>query len=124
MCDYNTIAESNNFIVLDNYTKYSMVRETATVYQTESSLEREFIDDLVSQGYEYLQHLTTPKAMLENARVQLQALNNIQFTDEEWVRFCDEYLDKPSDNHIDKTRKIHNDYIYDVVFDDGHIKNI
>ena len=124
MCDYNTIAESNNFIVLDKYTKCSVVRETAAVYQTESSLEREFIQDLVNQGYEYLPKLTTPTAMLENVRAQLQILNNVEFSSSEWTRFCEEYLDNPSDNHIDKTRKIHNDYIYDFVFDDGHIQNI
>ena len=31
---------------------------------------------------------------------------------------------KPSDSIVDKTRKIHDDYIYDFVFDDGHIQNI
>ncbi len=124
MCDYNTIAESNNFIVLDKYVKYSVLHEAAAVYQTESSLEREFIQDLVNQGYDYLPKLTTPTAMLENVREQLQILNDVQFSDAEWSRFCEEYLDKPSDNHIDKTRKIHNDYIHDFVFDDGHIKNI
>ncbi|MEG1565973.1 MAG: HsdR family type I site-specific deoxyribonuclease, partial [Bacilli bacterium] len=56
--------------------------------------------------------------------LQIQNLNNVVFSDAEWVRFCDEYLDKPSENHIDKTRKIHNDYIHDFVFDDGHVKNI
>ena len=35
-----------------------------------------------------------------------------------------DFVDKAGDSHIDKTRKIHNDYIYDFVFDDGHIKNI
>ncbi len=124
MYEYNPIAESKNFIVLDKYEKYSIVREASTVYQTESSLEREFIQDLVNQGYEYLPELTTPAAMLENVRVQLQILNDMAFSDVEWTRFCEEYLDRPSDNHIDKTRKIHNDYIYDFVFDDGHIKNI
>lgn len=124
MYEYNSIAESNNFIVLDKYDKYaSCVRETST-YQTEASLEREFIQDLVSQGYEYLPDLTTPEEMLENTRVQLQMLNDVEFTDTEWTRFCEEYLDKFSDNHIDKTRKIHNSHIYDFVFDDGHIKNI
>ncbi|USE37966.1 HsdR family type I site-specific deoxyribonuclease [Endozoicomonas sp. SCSIO W0465] len=34
------------------------------------------------------------------------------------------YLDKPGDNIIDKTRKIHDDHIFDFVFDDGHIQNI
>ena len=30
----------------------------------------------------------------------------------------------PSDNILDKTRKVHSDYIFDFVFDDGHIENI
>ena len=124
MTDYKSIAELNNFIILDKYEKQLVIRESAAVYQTESSLEREFIQDLVNQGYEYLPRLTTPKEMLENTRVQLQMLNNTQFNEGEWKRFCEEYLDKPSDNHVDKTRKIHNDYIYDFVFDDGHIQNI
>ena len=124
MTYYKAIAESNNFIVLDKYTKCSLLREAAAVYQTESSLESEFIQDLVNQGYDYLPKLTTPAAMLENVREQLQILNDVQFRDAEWNRFCEEYLDKPSDNHVDKTRKIHNDYIYDFVFDDGHIQNI
>ena len=124
MTDYKPIAELNNFIILDKYEKQLVIRESAAVYQTESSLEREFIQDLVNQGYEYLPRLTTPKEMLENIRIQLQILNNTQFSEGEWKRFCEEYLDKPSDNHVDKTRKIHNDYIYDFVFDDGHIQNI
>ena len=124
MTDYKPIAELNNFIILDKYEKQLVIRESAVVYQTESSLEREFIKDLVNQGYEYLPRLTTPKEMLENIRVQLQILNNTQFSEGEWKRFCEEYLDKPSDNHVDKTRKIHNDYIYDFVFDDGHVQNI
>lgn len=121
MSDLTPIAESNNYIVLDKYTK---IAEQGVGYQTEASLERELIQDLVNQGYEHLPTLTTPEQMLANARVQLQNLNHVQFSDVEWLRFCEQYLDKPSDNHIDKTRKIHNDYIYDFVFDDGHIQNI
>lgn len=69
MYEYNSIAESNNFIVLDKYEKYaSCVRETIT-YQTEASLEREFVQDLINQGYEYLSDLKTPEAMFENVRV-------------------------------------------------------
>ena len=121
MCEYNPIAESNNFIVLDKYTK---IDQTGASYQTEADLERELIQDLVNQGYEHCKNITTPKAMLDNIRIRLQLLNDMEFTDAEWTRFCDEYLNKPSDNHIDKMRKIHNDYIYDFVFDDGHIQNI
>ena len=122
MVDYTKpIAESNNFIVLDKYTKDLQIKET---YQSEYALEAEFIKDLQNQGYEYLPDLNTLEKMLANVRVQLQALNNMQFLDEEWQRFVESYLDKPSDNIIEKTRKIHDDYIYDFVFDDGHIQNI
>lgn len=121
---YKTIAESNNFIVLDKYVKFSELNEAPTSYQTEPDLEKEFIQDLQNQGYEYLPTITTQEKMLANVRVQLQNLNNMQFSDKEWLRFVEEYLDKPSDNQVDKTRKIHDNYIYDFVFDDGHIQNI
>lgn len=124
MSQYKTIAESNNFIVLDKFTKYSEVNEAPAAYQTEAALEKEFIQDLIHQGYEYLTNLNTQEAMLANVRLQLQSLNNMEFSDGEWTRFVEEYLDKPSDNLVEKTRKIHNDYIYDFVFDDGHIQNI
>ncbi len=117
----NTIAESNHFIVLDKYTKDWQVNES---YQSEDALEREFINDLQNQGYEYLPDLKTPETMLANVREQLQTLNKVQFLECEWHRFVEVYLDKASDNSIDKTRKIHDDYIHDFVFDDGHIQNI
>ncbi|WP_424656848.1 HsdR family type I site-specific deoxyribonuclease [Capnocytophaga granulosa] len=122
--NYNTIAETQNYIVLDEYTKLSKVSEAPATYQSENALEREFIEDLVAQGYEYLPQLTTPAALLANVRVQLQALNDVSFSDAEWVRFCEEYLDAPSDNLVEKSRKLHHDYIYDFVLDDGHIQNI
>ena len=93
-------------------------------YQSEDALEREFIQDLQNQGYTYEREIKTPAAMLANVRVQLQTLNKVKFTEDEWKRFVEQYLDPPSDNSIDKTRKIHEDYIYDFVFDDGHIENI
>jgi type I restriction enzyme R subunit len=114
------IAESNNFIILDRYTK---IDQQGASYQTESDLEKELIEDLQNQGYDYIK-INTPKMLLDNVRIQLQTLNDMQFSDSEWMRFVEEYLDKPSDNSTEKTRKIHDDYIYDFVFDDGHIQNI
>ena len=122
--NYNTIAETQNYIVLENYTKLSKVSEAPATYQSENALEREFIEDLVGQGYEYLPQLTTPAALLANVRTQLQNLNSVTFSDAEWQRFVEEYLDAPSDNLVEKSRKLHRDYIYDFVFDDGHIQNI
>lgn len=124
MKQYNTIAESNNFIVLDDYTKYNELNEPSVTYQSEASLEREFIQDLVSQGYEYRPDISSPESLLANARVRIQELNDMEFSDNEWVRFVEEYLDKPGDSLVDKTHKIHDNHIYDFVFDDGHIKNI
>lgn len=124
MTQYNTIAELQNFIVLDNYTKSSLVNEPPAGYQSEAALEHELIEDLKYQGYEYLPTIVTPEGLLSNLRTQLQILNNAVFTDVEWQRFLDEYLDKASDSIVDKTRKVQDDYIYDFVFDDGHIQNI
>ena len=122
MADYLTpIAESNHFIILDKYTREWKVADS---YQSEDALEREFIQDLVAQGYEFLPGLNTPQALLANVRVQLQALNAVQFSDSEWLRFVETYLDKPSDGIVEKTRKVHDDYIHDFVFDDGRIQNI
>lgn len=116
-----TIVESNNFIVLDKY-----IKETQAVdsYQTEADLERELIQDLTNQGYDFLSNINNAQAMLNNVREQLQLLNNVHFLESEWTRFVETYLDKSSDSIVDKTRKIHDDYIHDFVFDDGRIQNI
>ncbi len=124
MTQYNTIAELQNFIVLDSYTKNFLINEPPAGYQSEAALEHELIKDLQGQGYEYLPNLVTPEALLANVRKQLQTLNNVAFTDAEWKRFLEEYLDKASDSITDRTRKVQDDYIYDFVFDDGHIQNI
>lgn len=122
MTDYTKpIAESSHFIILDRYPRDWAVAES---YQSEADLENELIQDLVNQGYERSRSITSFEAMLANVRVQLQALNNVQFNDGEWSRFIETYLDKPSDNIVDKTRKVHDDYIHDFVFDDGRIQNI
>jgi type I restriction enzyme, R subunit len=95
MSDYKTIAESNNFIVLNKYAKEWKVSES---YQSEYDLEQEFIQDLQNQGYEYVPGLNTLEKLLANARAQLQALNNMQFSDGEWMRFVETWLDRPSDS--------------------------
>jgi type I restriction enzyme R subunit len=65
MTNYKAIAESNNFIVLEQYSKKSRVRDS---YQSEYDLEIEFIQDLTRQGYEYQPNITNPQTMLANTR--------------------------------------------------------
>ncbi|KUH13577.1 HsdR protein [Escherichia coli] len=73
----HTIAESNNFIVLDKYIK---AEQTSDSYQSESDLERELIQDLRNQGYEFIS-VKSQSAMLSNVREQLQSLNGVMFND-------------------------------------------
>lgn len=124
MTQYATIAELQNFIVLNSYTKAAMLNETPAGYQTEAQLESELIADLRNQGYEYLPNLNSPQALLDNARMQLETLNNIVFTDAEWKRFNEEFLNKENDSITDQTRKIQGCCVYDFTFDDGHLQNI
>ena len=113
MHDFKAIAESNNFIVLDTYVSDWQAVES---YQTESDLERELVQDLQNQGYEYAAGLNSPEKLLANVRTQLQILNTVQFSDGEWERFVETWLDKPGDGLVDKARKVHDDYIYDFVW--------
>lgn len=115
------VAQTNNFIVLD---KYMNLNTSINSYQSEADLERELISDLETQGFEYVNNLTTTEKMLDNIKKILEHLNDVHFSVAEWKRFCEEYLNKANENTIDKTRKVHNDFIYDFAFDDGHIKNI
>jgi len=121
MTEYKTIAESNNFIILEKYNREWMVAES---YQSEGDLERELIQDLQNQGYEFRKDLKSQEALLANVRVHLQTLNNVEFSNGEWLRFVETFLDKPSESIVDKTRKIQDDCIHDFVFDDGRIQNI
>ena len=115
------IAETNRFIVLDRYEAAWTVNES---YQSEDALERELISDLQNLGYPFERELNSTEKLLANVRIQLQTLNATQFSNAEWARFVETYLDRPSDSIVEKTRKIHDDFIHDFVFDDGHIQNI
>ncbi|PWE49077.1 DEAD/DEAH box helicase [Thioclava sp. NG1] len=115
------IAESKSFIVLDAYKR---IEDPAKGYQSEGDLECELVKDLVDQGYEFRPDIDSSQAMLANIRVQLQNLNSVAFSDVEWARFVETYLDRPSEGIVDKTRKIQDDHIHDFVFDDGRIQNI
>lgn len=121
--NYNaaTIAEMTNGIILANFEKDFQVRDTS--YQSESELEESVIENLVSQGYERLKVKSNDDLYI-NLRIQIQKLNKISFSDEEWIRFLGEYLDAPNDGMIEKTRKVQENHIHDFIFDDGHLKNI
>jgi len=121
MYESKPIAETKNFIVLDRYEKIDQLNEP---YQSEYGLESRLVDDLETQGYKHRKDIKTHEDLLKNIRFQLERLNDIKFSDSEWERFLKEFLDKPNENVIDKTRKVHDNFICDFTFDDGVIKNI
>ncbi|KXA16110.1 type I site-specific deoxyribonuclease, HsdR family [Fusobacterium equinum] len=118
---FSTIAEMTNGIILANFEKQYDVRETA--YQSEAELERSMTANLVSQGYERFV-AKSKDDLYQNLKVQIEKLNGVFFSIEEWKRFLVEYLDSPNDGMIEKTRKMQENHIYDFIFDDGHLKNI
>ncbi|MDO5716131.1 MAG: HsdR family type I site-specific deoxyribonuclease, partial [Tissierellia bacterium] len=118
--EVSSIAEIPNGIILASYKKTPLIKES---YQTEKELEKEVIDNLLSQGYSRF-HGKTQKDLEKNLKTQIEKLNNVSFTPEEWRRFLVEYLDAPNDGVVEKTRKIQDNHIYDFVFDDGRIQNI
>ncbi|QEK04785.1 type I restriction endonuclease subunit R [Treponema phagedenis] len=118
----STIAEMTNGIILAHYEKLSRVEES---YQSEADLENKLIADLLSQGYKKF-FANSPDDLYANLKTQIEKLNKVSFTADEWKRFLAEYLDPPNDGMIEKTRKIQgkDNHIYDFTFDDGHLKNI
>ena len=116
----STIAEMTNGIILANYEKILQVQET---YQSEAELEESMIKNLVLQGYEKYNGKTS-NDLYKNLKIQIEKLNKVTFTEDEWKRFLTEFLDSPNDGMIEKTRKVQENHIYDFIFDDGHLKNI
>ncbi|MBR2124266.1 MAG: type I restriction endonuclease subunit R [Acetobacter sp.] len=95
----------------------------ATHYQSEAELEAEFIRLLQENGYAYVS-INNAKELLHNVREQLSQLNNVTFSEEEWQRFCREYLLSNPQGIQDTSCKIQRDSKYYFTFDNGHAQNI
>lgn len=95
----------------------------ASTYQSEADLEREFIDLLQAQEYEYLP-ITTEAQLVANLRRQLEVLNEITFSDAEWDRFFTERIASANDGIAEKTYRIQEDYVQLLTRDDGSVKNV
>jgi type I restriction enzyme R subunit len=96
-------------------------RETG--YQSEAALEAAFIELLQSQAYEYLR-VPSEFALVTNLRAQLEALNGIEFSDNEWDRFFAEKIAGANEGIVEKTARIQEDHVQVLVRDDGTFKNI
>ena len=117
---YNIILSSDTETVV---TEYTPLRKRRADYQSEAELEKSFIQDLVEQGYEYLE-IKTEDDLVENLKVKLEKLNHITFSETEWLRFYGQYLANQNEGIEEKTFTIQSDYIKVLGRDDGSTKNI
>ncbi|MFE7628937.1 type I restriction endonuclease subunit R [Kocuria sp. NPDC057446] len=117
---YDPIAVSSESTVVAEYVPDT---QSANAYQSEADLEREFIRLLESQAYEYLT-ITSEDRLVANLRHQLELLNNVRFSDDEWQRFFSERVAGANEGIVEKTIRIQEDHVQLLTRDDGSSKNI
>ncbi len=120
MTNIGLISENDNSTVL---AEYKGLNRVATSFQSESALEKELINTLVEQGYEYLT-INNEDELILNLRRQLEKLNNYHFTDGEWDYFFSKVIANKNDYIIEKTRLIQEDYKQEITLDNGEKRNI
>lgn len=120
MSAYNIIAATTESTVVSEYIPEP---RKSDAYQSEAALEKEFIRLLQGQGYEYIQ-VRSEAELIQNLRCQLEALNRMTFTEEEWKRFFKNHLAGTNEGIVEKTRKIQSDHVQPLQRDDGTSKNV
>lgn len=118
--EIDLIAENPQSTVIARYVKPDSV---ADGYQSENELESAFIKQLERQGYEHLK-IHSEEELVANLRRQLQRLNNVEFTDDEWERFFRQEIASENLGIVEKAKTIQVDYRKPFTFDDGTEKNI
>ena len=103
--------------------EYSPAEVRSDFYQSEADLEKAFIKQLCSQGYEYAD-IHDEKGLVANLRRQLELLNNYSFSDKEWKQFFTLYLANANEGIEEKTRRIQEESVLNLTRDDGTTKNI
>lgn len=96
-------------------------RETA--YQSEEELEKAFIKQLQMQACDYLP-ITSEAELIANLRFQLEKLNEIRFSDNEWKHFFNTCIASAADGIVEKTAHIQEVNTQLLERDDGTFKNI
>lgn len=120
MIKYNIVASTNEATVVAEYMPEPY---RATDYQSEAALEKDLINRLCSQGYDYIT-IRKEEDLVNNLREQLELVNNYQFSDEEWKRFFTQNIAGANEGISEKTKKIQEDHVQILKRDDGSTKNI
>lgn len=111
MSTYNIVLSTSESTVV---TEYEPQTKRSDSYQSETALEQAFIKMLGEQGYEYVA-IHNEEALISNLRRQLELLNDYSFTDKEWQSFFKDKIANSNDGIIQKTRKIQEDNIQNLI---------
>jgi len=120
MSNFEIVASTTESTVVAEYTPE---KRKSIDYQSEAELEKDFINHLVSQGYDFI-IIKSEQDLIENLRTQLEKLNNYTFFDKEWNDFYSSVIANGNDGILEKSKKIQEDYIQSLTLDNGYIKNI
>jgi type I restriction enzyme, R subunit len=118
--NYEPIAVSSESTVVAEYVSQY---DTEGSYQSEATLEQEFIKQLERQAYEVLR-FTSEEQLITNLRKQIEALNSVTFSDNEWKRFFEKSISGQNDGVVEKTVRIQEDSVQLLTRDDGSTKNV
>ena len=117
---YNMILTTNESTVV---AEYEPQPRRSDAYQSEAALEQAFIKMLSEQGYEYI-NINNENDLINNLRKQLELLNNYSFTDKEWDSFFKHKIANNNEGIVEKTRKIQEDYVQNLIRENGTTMNI
>ncbi len=118
---YDIISENNLSTVISHYERPQRALEDS--YQSEAELERSFIGQLQRQGYEHLD-IKTEAQLVQNLRTQLERLNAIAFSDQEWERFFKSEIAAEAKGIEECTQTIQHDHVKAFTLDSGEQRNI
>jgi type I restriction enzyme R subunit len=120
MDKYSLVAENPESTVV---AEYQPLYRKETTYQSEAELEKAFIEQLKTQAYDFLP-ITSEDELIDNLRLQLEALNNYRFTNTEWEQFFKSKIANQNNGIEEKTTIIQEDHIQLLICEDGTVKNI
>ena len=120
MDKYALVAENPESTVV---AEYQPLYRKETTFQSEADLEKAFIEQLQTQAYDYLP-ITSENELIANLRLQLEALNNYQFTNSEWEQFFKGKIANQNNGIEEKTTIMQEDHIQLLTRDNGTVKNI
>ena len=120
MNTYDLISENPESTVV---AEFEPGYRSAAQYQSEAEMEDDFIKQLTRQAYDYLS-IKNEQELIDNLRTQIERLNSINFSDDEWRQFFCEHLGNPQQGIVEKTKAIQENHIRAWTRPDGTKVNI